>query len=461
MHANAKGERNSQKPSYYRVSYTLMLGEPGIVGPGSNKTLGRGLDPSSHDIHVGTSAPSDAPREGLHFHHQAVSPSEESDTSGVFLPFDRREENAQDPMGYPAICQLKGFRRGNIPGTGPEGSERCGDWQGHAGICSGSGTKHKIIKFQYSCHHLTCPTCYTGTLVRNAKAASQRIAGYREALAEAQSTLGGGSWARPLPPRHVVLSPPASVVNHLIERINRWLPDHPGEAFDSEFTRRFREVVYREIEGLGLGGAGVVIHLWRTTSRAKRLHNESGSDLRIWDWLRPREDLEDLVVFSPHAHLVAYGSMIPAGEFYNISCGWVYRNLDEVYNLEGLLFYLLGHVQVINGRVSITYAGCLSPRKLKTTKTEVVREDLLCEECGSVMVHGRVDTLDDTRVEELTDRPVVRRVIKRYYEIVVYPHAPPSPAPLGHPGRGSRGAGPPHPRPGPGRDGGRAAQAGE
>ena len=390
MHAQGRTAGNSQKPSLLPYSDNYMLGPPGIEGPGpTGATQDRGP----------------------------------SDFWDNFL-----DQRSREPQGYPAICQLKGFRRAGIPGTGPEGSDRCGEWEGHAGICSGSGTDHPIIRFQYSCHNLTCPVCFTGTLVRNAKAAAQRVNGYREAMAAVQGTLAGCTGAGiPLPPRHVMLSPPASVVNHYIEKIIRWLPDHPGEAFDSEFTRRFRESAYRELQALGLDGAGVVIHLWRTTARAKALHNESGSTDRIWDWLRPREDREDLVYFSPHAHLVAYGAMLPAGEFYNISGGWVYRNLGEAYNLEGLLFYLLGHTQVINGRVSITYAGCLSPRRLKTTKTEVLREEVLCETCGAVMMHGRLDTLDETTVQELTDRPVIRKVIRRFYEIrTTPPRQPPT-----------------------------------
>jgi hypothetical protein len=223
----------------------------------------------------------------------------------------------------------------------------------------------------------------------------------------------------------VVLSPPASVVNGITEKINRWLPAHPGEAFDSEFIRRFREKVYHQLVVLGLDGAAVDIHLWRTTARAKALHNESGSELRIWDWLRVREDLQDLVRFSPHAHLPAYGPMLEAGEYYDTSGGWVYRNLGDIYNLEGLLVYLLGHTQVIRDRVSITYTGCLSPRKLKTTVAVPMREEVLCDECGSVMVHGTVDTIDEKRVIDLSDRPIIHKWIQRTYQIRAVLTAPP------------------------------------
>ena len=317
--------------------------------------------------------------------------------------------------GYPAICQVKGF----FPGTGEETSDRCGEWQGHVALCSGSGTKHPVIKFQYSCHKLSCPTCYSGTLVRNAKSAAQRVDGYRKALAAEQSTLDGVRGSRPRSPRHIIFSPPAVVVNGIIEKVTRWLskPENLNESLESEFIRRFRQSVYEAAEASGLDGAGVIIHLFRTTPRAKKLHNESGSDLRIWDWIRHREDLQDLIRFSPHAHLKAYGSMRPSKGFYEESGGWVYRNLGDVYNLEGLLVYLLGHTQLIRERVSITYWGCLHSKRLKCTKTEPVKEEVVCEECGAVMVHGRLHP-ETEALEELTDRPFRRRVVLRTYQVV-------------------------------------------
>ncbi len=335
------------------------------------------------------------------------------------------------PARYPAIRQEKAWEypapseaptikpEGRVlPGTGMVKDQFCGEVRSVA-VCSANPVDHEKRKIRHSCNRLECPICHARTLSRNAEAVGSRVNGYRQALM-GQRTIDGQQVARPRPPRHGVLSPPMSVINAVYDRtikaLDRKHPDgYTAAAVQQVFIEKFRYEAYKALDLLGVDGASVIIHFDRVSDQGKTRYTDAGTDDKIWKWIRQQPDFRDLIRLSPHVHLIYYGTSMPTGDFYEASGSWVFKMRREVEDVPRLASYLLSHAPVINGRVSVTYWGCLSARKLEAVSTYTEKEEVLCETCGSILVHASID--DKGNVLHVTDRPLYHKHRVRVYVI--------------------------------------------
>jgi hypothetical protein len=331
--------------------------------------------------------------------------------------------------GYPAIPPSKGMasratihpRDGIIPGTGQVKDEMCGQVRSIA-VCS-ADPSHDRRKIKHSCNRLECPECFPRVLHRNSEALASRVQGYRLALAQGQTTLEGQYRAKPRAPRQGVLSPPQKVINAVYDRSRKAL-DKLGEPYTSQdlqavYLEKFRYETYKALDTLGVDGAGVVIHFYRVTDEGKALHKISGTELPRWAWLQKQDDWQSLVYFSPHVHLMFYGMAIDTDKFYDESDGWTFKNKGDIYDAEGFAYYILSHAPVIKDRLSVTYWGCLSPRKLKAVDTFIQKDEVLCEKCGAVLVFASLD--ENGEIQNITDRPLYHKKRIRIYALAAAP----------------------------------------
>lgn len=339
---------------------------------------------------------------------------------------------------YPAIRQVKAWEypapseepnvkaAGRaVPGTGQVKDDQCGMFTAVA-VCS-SNPDHEKRPIQKSCNRLECPVCYTRVLRRNAEAVALRVNGYREAL-EGQRTLDGKITNRPYPPRSGTMSSPQSVINTVYDRTIRSLEKKKPGGYNSMdvqavFLEKYRYEVYKALDILfkeedpGNGGAAVIIHFDRVNDQGKELFDEAHPDMPIWSWIITNPNWRDLIYFSPHVHLLYYGTTMNTREFYDKSDGWTFKMIREADQVEPASYYYLSHAPVIHGRLSVTYWGCLSPRKLKAVDEHIVKEEVLCETCGAVMVYASID--GSGNILNLTDHHMYRKRRVRTYQIVV------------------------------------------
>jgi len=218
------------------------------------------------------------------------------------------------------------------------------------------------------------------------------------------------------------------VIDDVLKRTERRVGhDASLDDFWSVFVDKFRYRADKAYQQSGLDGVSEVIHLLRVTEYGKDIWRSlcrTNADLRekgIWSWLRRRVDWRDYVELSPHIHWVAYGYSVKTDDFYEISGCWVLKMIRtvNVQKIGGLFYYLIGHAPVLLRKDKVTYRGCLSNRLLKKISERVHREDILCPECGSVMVYASLDM--DGNISHLTDHILQRKYIVREYRITADP----------------------------------------
>lgn len=339
--------------------------------------------------------------------------------------------NVEGSGRYPAIRQVKAWeyfapseeptlKAGGraVPGTGQVKDDQCGMFTAVA-VCS-SNPDHEKRPIQKSCNRLECPVCYTRVLRRNAEAVALRVNGYREALA-GQRTLDGKITNRPYPPRSGTMSAPQSITNMVYDRTIKTLDKKKPGGYNSmdvqaTFLEKYRYEAYKALELLGIDGAAVIIHFDRINDHGKELFDEEQPDMPIWAWIITKPNWRDLIYFSPHVHLLYYGTTMNTREFYEKSDGWTFKMIREADQVEPAAYYYLSHAPVIHGRLSVTYWGCLSPRKLKAIDEHVVKEEVLCETCGAVLVYASID--EEGHILQLTDHHMYRKRRVRTYQIV-------------------------------------------
>jgi len=200
-------------------------------------------------------------------------------------------------------------------------------------------------------------------------------------------------------------------------------PEASLDDFWSVFVDKFRYRSDKAFQMSGLDGVAEVIHIlranqygkdiWRSLCRTDKGLRKKG----IWSWIRKQTDWRDYVEFSPHVHWIAYGYSIKTDDFYEESGGWVLKMIRtvDVRSIEGLFYYLIGHAPALERKDKVTYRGCLAPRRLQKISERVHREDILCPECGSVMVYASLDL--DGNISHLTDHILQRKYIVREYRI--------------------------------------------
>lgn len=353
-----------------------------------------------------------------------------------------QSQHQDQPSGYPDYRdEVMAWTPDPIlPGTGDPKDETCGNVTGFA--CCSTNRDHKRIKFTRNCNRIECPECHGKPLNATARSAAMRIDGYAEALYTAQLDLFGNKVkVRKLPPRHWVVSPPHEVVEKVLQRVRKAQGEDPNKTF----VKKFRYEVLKVLEVADLQGGAVIIHPYRIKPEWQEYIQAQvykGRAKDRWAWVRARADWRDFVYFSPHAHVVAYGSAIPTPKFNELT-GWTIRMIRAVKvknngyaeytetGTRGLVYYLLSHAQVVKGRLPISYVGCLSPRAMKHIDTLRDRFPILCVECGADMVfmekeekghmqviEGVIHWIDEGIEWHPTDRVLQQKIVKKLYRIV-------------------------------------------
>jgi hypothetical protein len=183
----------------------------------------------------------------------------------------------------------------------------------------------------------------------------------------------------------------------------------------------------------------VVFHPFRVKGE-----DDSDEDPAAWRWVRSQDNWPDLVEFSPHFHLVAFGFLTDAPAIekktkYKGGPGWVFhliRDLEDQADVQLLNLYLLSHTadDVDNPAASdkregsmvvVTWWGCLSPSYLHCIESST-EDPVTCPVCGAPHVyydHVIQEWFDSPRTSwEDTGIPVIKyRVIRKF--VIVKPDA--------------------------------------
>lgn len=342
----------------------------------------------------------------------------------------------QDPLLYPDIRTaipptlsgtfLDTTHGPILVGTGPVTDDQCGKWIRvgafiRAHVCP-VNQDHRPHPIKHSCNDPACPECHPRYLQIQSERISARVDGFIQAKEDLQRTLDGTN-ARPVyRSRHFMISPPVGVVNRIL---NKCRLDGEQEYDYTKMVVLFREAGYKAFEQSGLDGASVIIHWYRPRKELagiiqKQMAAQGYKDR--WQFIIHQKNWRDYVAFSPHIHLIAYGYAKDTDTFYEDTNGWTIRMIRKAHSTQGLAYYLLSHASPIEGRVSVTWIGCLSNRRLKVEMTYYDREDVICEECEkegvyTMMMHGLLD--EDLKVASIYDRPVQRKIFKQRYRIQV------------------------------------------
>jgi hypothetical protein len=306
------------------------------------------------------------------------------------------------------------------------------DEGGMVGACRNKPYGHAIKGIPNTCKRRACPECYVEWSKKAAQRVSSTCNGYvrmnvpkalqervYQALAGLPENEDPADRERLLKaaeiylPRHVMISPPASVVAALVQRtIKDWerkfgSRDGPNawryaNEFYSIFLKKYRRKVDQVIRLAGLYAYEEVTH----DIRLKSKKDDRKAD-RQMDANRYREVL-DLpcwragVNFSPHSHMIGWGPLMPAERFEKESDGWIYVNFGTVTNAAGLVKYLLSHAPDVQGKHSIRPCGALNPSRLAVVGEVKVPREVYCEECveegielkNAVMVLARLKSVE-------------------------------------------------------------------
>lgn len=324
-----------------------------------------------------------------------------------------------------------------MPGMNGVLYDTCLNVNGFA-CCRDKPKDHKRIKFTDNCGNLGCTACYMKPLKARAKAAAARLDAYADAKYEKQVTLWGDKAVHRLA-RHWVLSPPASVVETLIDRTCRVLQKHPHKDPQSVFLDKFREACHAilENENVDLEGGLIVPHYYRIKDEWKDYiasQVEQGRAKDRYAWIKERPNWKEFRYFSPHAHLPAFGPVKDTKAFYE-ETGWTLSMVRvikkqrngfvryEETGTRGLMIYLLTHAPYIEGKLSISSFGCMGPKRLARDRANDTKlhDPCLCQQCGADMVHMDRGSSSVMNIQEEwipSDRILWHHVFIRSYKIV-------------------------------------------
>jgi hypothetical protein len=204
--------------------------------------------------------------------------------------------------------------------------------------------KHHARLAKYNCHRAECPECWSGWAARAADDAASRIEGYRHATGTRYLS------------RHISLHPPEGFIKQ-----------GPGAL------QRLYSEGRKAAAVLGVAAAAVIPHHDRLVRITKDKVQEAAdlAGINRYEWALSQSNWSDLVRYSPHLHLEAYGPLMDADEFHE-KTGWTYRNHDgdkdsgrSGDDLTQTLYYLLTHAWVRDNHRVVRYWGGLSTHRLK------------------------------------------------------------------------------------------------
>ena len=267
---------------------------------------------------------------------------------------------------------------------------------------------HFLRANHHSCHRPECPICYPSWAGRAADRASSTIDGYKSAT------------GTPYDARHITISPDPMVF--------------PFLDASTDALRYLMEEGRRVCVTLGITAAAAIPHPYRIKKEYKHLVSmfAAAEGVNRYVWALRQDNWGDLVYFSPHIHLLAYGPLMDAEEFEH-KTGWIYRNHDEGGDsgragvaLVGTVFYLLTHAWVRGNHKAVRYWFGMSSRRLECRLLPAIHEPILCPVCESHAVTVPPDVVRDINepgqpvYQDLHNAPhAYRKTIVRVYLVRV------------------------------------------
>jgi len=267
--------------------------------------------------------------------------------------------------------------------------------------------KHFSRENRYSCHRPECPTCWPSWAARAAGRACDTIEGYRAASGINRK------------PRHVSLSPDPTNV--------------PYEGPGPEALQWLYDEGRRVVAVLGISAAAVIAHPYRIVpeyeAAVSRMADNAGENR--YTWALSQENWRDLVYFSPHLHLLAYGPLMDSDKFHDVT-EWIYVNHDDDESgdtgrsgdeLKKTVFYLLSHSWVRGNNATVRYWLGMSTRRLKCSDSMTLKKPVFCPVCGVQAVRVQPDIIRaDGSVyheyQDLRNAPkAYRKIFSRVYEL--------------------------------------------
>lgn len=255
----------------------------------------------------------------------------------------------------------------------------------------------------YRCHRPECPVCYPSWAARAAERAADIIDGYQSAT------------GTPYMARHITVSPDPDVFPF------------------TEATPEALQYLYaegRRVVGLlGVTAAAVIAHPYRIKKQYQRivktLSKQAGLNRYVWALQQP--NWYDLVYFSPHLHIIAYGPLMDGGLFEK-KTGWKYVNHDGAGDtgrtgsaLKRTVYYLLTHAWVRGNNKAVRNWLGMSSTKLECRQLPSIKEPIYCPVCNAHAVKVPADIVDAAGVSHAFYQDLhnaehaYRKVIVRIY----------------------------------------------
>ncbi len=262
---------------------------------------------------------------------------------------------------YPATRQTIEPSEKFLPGTGERKDEFCGRVR-YMAVCI-ENPDHIKIPVGHSCNRPVCPICWSRWCHRGADAIGSKISGWRKLA---------GSPA----PCHVVVSPP------------------PGTFPEDTLTRVMLKDFYRLAAYAGLVAGSVIVHHWRI--KAGTVIDPDSKT--AWEWVRKRADWRDLVVWSPHFHVIGFGHLMKSRDFEK-ETGWIYKNKGALWSrddVEAVAYYALSHAAIEERRKASTDFGFMHSKHVKVKFRWAESSLMRCPVCGGELhyMHPNSDKPD-------------------------------------------------------------------
>ena len=311
------------------------------------------------------------------------------DRTGITVTPSWNPEVFKRNTGYPAIAGFNftdvdySIPPADVPGMGFV-KPGCGDWVRKL------QSADQVKDLYHDCGVLSCPRCADAVITRKARDAAERFEHYEQAKLAENTVLIPGE-KRHANPRHIpfTLSPA-----HAAEL---WLK---GGKTHAGFLRLARAELNDILHKVGFIGGEEVYHPDRvrhpetgaTGSRAKRLitleaklagkMKDDSPASALYSYIRQRKNAREYYYFSPHFHMVGYGTLPNKNDFDEAFPGWSYQMKGEVKNVGGLLRYLYSHMGMIEGTHAVTWTGRLSAAVLGTEGLRTIEQPVICPDTG-------------------------------------------------------------------------------
>lgn len=250
-----------------------------------------------------------------------------------------------------------------IPGTG-EKYEDCKSGVARRLVCERSPSEHPVIQVGLrSCGRPECPECWSTWAMRQSDRCGSRITGFRDATRHRYH------------PRHVIVSLDDDESGSLLDEYE----GNPGILY-----RKIKGALRKQAQAVGVKGGAMVIHYYRVDHLDFPEYDQD-SKYKIWEQVRRTGRWYDIVRFSPHAHIIAYGYLNKVG-----GDKFAYKNkgpLQTREDVERVAYYMLSHCTLPPKGHALTYFGCCSYSKLTVASKRAWTMPLMCPVCGAHMVY--------------------------------------------------------------------------